>query len=152
YMPGMLPNFKMLKALPGGTLRFTPSWQADGLFKVVGDDPDVDVAVWRKPDVLLVVVANYAKRPKTAKVWLDFPRLINMPDGMETREVYDFETMEFPGYITTENAPERFPRVGGLRGGHNIMKQPNTFRLKVAPRDYRVILVINQPLAKGAGF
>lgn len=152
YHPGMLPHFKMLKALPGGKLHFTPSWQADGLFKVVGDDPDVDVAVWRKPDVLLVVVANYSKRPKTARVWLDFPKLINMPDGMETREVYDFETMEFPGYITTENAPERFPRIGGLRGGHNIMKQPNTFRLKVAPRDYRVILVINQPLAKGAGF
>lgn len=153
YKNFLTSKFRLLKKLPGGPLKFIPSWKANGLFRIEGNAKDLDVAIYKKKDVLLIIVANYSKHVKRARIWVDFPKLIDMPGKMETRGVYDFETLEFPGYLTEKNAPEKFPRIGSFQAGHNIMHQSNTLRIKVEPHDFRAILFINQPLGgRGAGF
>lgn len=154
YKGFLMGRFRMLKQLPGGRLEFTPSWQADGLFRVTGGGEDVDAAIWHKDGVLLLIVANYSRHAKRAKVWMDFPELLDPPAPMERRTVLDLETMEFPGYLVTGQPEdcEGLPRLGGMDKGHNIMHMANEMRVKVQPRDFRAILIVDLPFAKGAGF
>ncbi|MFA6567019.1 MAG: glycoside hydrolase domain-containing protein [Victivallales bacterium] len=140
-------KFQTLNKLPGGNLEFVPSWQANGLFKLMAEK-DLDVSIYRKQDVLLIIVANYSKNAQTARVWLDFPKLIRMPAKDEQRVVWDFETFEFAGQLTENGIPkeEQLPLIGNPSSGENIMHQDNIFRVKIEPRDFRAILVMNLPV------
>jgi len=151
YKHYLMAKFMMLKKLPG-QFEFIPSWQANGLFKIANNDPEVDVAVYKKDDVLLVILCNYAKSQKNTDVWLDFPKLIRPPANLEWRAVLDFETLEFPGWLALEEGIVKHYRCGDFSRGHNTMFQPNTLRVPVEPRDFRALLFINVPVAKGAGF
>ncbi len=143
YKGFLKDRFRLFKALPG-ELEFIPSWRANGRFAVVGNDPDIDVALWRKPGALLIIVANYAKTGKTPTVHFDFPALIQPPAKYEARQILDLETMEWPGYIV--NLDE-----GGGRPDASL-KAAKLTRLAVAPRDFRVYLLSNEPVSQGAGF
>jgi hypothetical protein len=144
YKSFLAARFSMFKALPG-ELEFIPSWRANGRFAVVGNDPDIDVALWRKPGALLIIVANYGKTAKQPTVQVDFPALIQPPAKYEVRSIVDWETMEFPGYIVNTDVPN---------GGHvnQSLKAAKLTRLAVAPRDFRVYLLSNEPVSQGAGF
>jgi len=139
YKQFMQSKFAMFKALPG-EMEFIPSWRAAGRFKVAGNEPDVDVAVWRKPGALVIVVANCAKTARRPAVFFDFPALMRPPAKYESRRIRDLETMEWPGYIVQEGGHE----WGALKAAH--------LNCEVQPRDFRAYLVINQPTAQGAGF
>jgi len=149
YKSFLMNKFKLLKKLPG-KFEFIPSWKANGLFKVVGNGQDIDVAVYKKEDVLLIIATNYSKKKKKAKIWVDFPKLINLPDKMERRVIVDFETFEFPGYVIPKPDTPKAWRCGGI--SHNTMHIPNTMIFDIEPRDFRAFLLINLPEAKGAGF
>jgi hypothetical protein len=124
-----------------GALEFIPSWQAGGRFAVLGNDPDVDVALWRKPGALLIIVANYATTGKRPTLQFDFPALLQPPAKYEVRQILDLETMESPGYIVKE---------GGRSDG--TLKAAHLNNFGVEPRDFRVLLLMNQPVSQGAGF
>ncbi len=151
----LMGKFQVLNKLPGGNLEFIPSWQAGGLFKLMSDK-DLDVAIYKKQDALLIIVANYSKNIQTARVWLDFPRLIRASAKGEQRVVWDFETFEFPtGVIAEKGIPkeEQMPHIGDLQSGDNILHQDNILEVKVEPRDFRAILIMNLPVCgRGSSF
>ncbi|MCX7935042.1 MAG: hypothetical protein N3A66_07260, partial [Planctomycetota bacterium] len=140
YRSNLMGRYRLFKALPG-EMEFIPSWQARGRFKVANNDPDIDVAVYRKPKALLIIAANYAKQAKRAEVWFDFPNLLAKPEGLEHRSLYDLETFEMPGFVVKE---------GGWP--HFTVNQPAHLSFEIAPRDFRVYLLVNEPPAQGAGF
>lgn len=139
YRGNLMGRFRLFKKLPGPA-EFIPRWQAAGRFRVEGTDPDLDVALWRQDGALLFVVANYGKQGKWAEVWCDFPALLPPPAKHEVRGLYDLETMESPGFIVKEG------------GWPNGTLQPNVLRFKIEPRDFRAFLLVNEPVAQGAGF
>jgi len=151
YQPFLMNRYKQLKKMPG-EFEFIPSWQAEGRFRIEGNDPNLDVAVWKKDDVLLVVAANYAKKGAMARVWIDFPKLIRLPGKLESRTIMDLETEALPQGLMELQASKEFPRLGGQDHGHNTLNMANILRFKIEPRDFRAFLLINLPPAQGAGF
>ncbi len=154
YKSFLKGKFQMLNKMPGGDLEFVPGWQAGGLFKLM-DGKDLDAAVYKKDDVLLIIAANYSKNAQNARIWLDFPRLIRQPAKDEQRVVWDFEDFEFPGYIAEKSVPkeDQMPQIGDLQHGDCILLQDNVFRVKIEPHDFRAVLVVNMPICgSGAGF
>ncbi len=140
YRSNLMGRYRMFKSLPG-EMQFIPSWQANGLFKVANNDPNLDVAVYKKDKALLVTVANYAKEGRRTDVWFDFPRLLPAPDKLEVRSIYDLETMEGPGYVVKEGGTPNF-----------TISQPAHVNFNVGPRDFKAYLIVNEPVAQGAGF
>lgn len=153
HFGNMMPFYQTLKKLPGG-LEFVPSWDARGLFKIADGDPDLDVSIYRNPGALLVIVANYAKTPKNAAVWLDFPKLINFPGLLERRINVDFEDWTHPGASSKDNdsANAIFGRVGWAREQQNTLRMANTMTIPVQARDFRAFLIMNVPVAQATGF
>ena len=147
-------QFAMIKSIAGGTLKFMPQWDAKGLFKLVRNPRDQEVAVWTGNDVLLVVVANYSKHKARPTVWLDFPKLLSPPGRDERRVTMDFETLGRPeqGFSPGRQFPdERFPRLDG--GADATIHIPNQLRCTVEGRDFRAYLFANLPLGgRGSGF
>ena len=153
YKSFLSGKFQILNKAPGGDLEFIPSWQANGLFKLMSEK-DLDVSIYKKQDALLIIVANYSKKAQTAKVWLDFPKLINLPAKDEQRVVLDFETFEFPGAMAEKGVPkeDQMPRAVDSQSG-NILHQDNILGVKVEPKDFRAILIMNLPTCgTGSGF
>lgn len=142
-------QYKLFKKLPGN-MDFIPSWQANGLFKVANGDKDIDVAVYRKPDAMLVIVANYAKDAKRTSIWLDFPRLITRPKPLENRSLYDFESFTSTNYDVAEADSPTTVNAGS--GADATLNRANILNINVKPRDFRVYLIINEPVAQGIGF
>ena len=140
YKSFLMGKYRLFKALPG-EMEFIPSWQAKGRFQVVDGDPDIDIALYRKPKAMLVIAVNYAKNSKRPWVWLDFPRLLEKPGKLEARNIYDLETMEMPGFVIKEGGRPTF-----------TVNQPAHLSFDIQPRDFRVYLVVNEPVAQGAGF
>ncbi len=131
--------YRMFKMLPGET-QFIPSWKANGLFKVADADPDIDVAMYRKDKAILVIVANYSKSKRRAEVWMDFPKILPTPGNIETRQMFDLETGEGNGL-----------GVKDITWAWGTLK-PNSVFVEVEPRDFRVFVIGNLPVAQGAGF
>jgi hypothetical protein len=130
YRDFLTGRWRTFKNLPG-ELQFIPGWEAKGRFGAADSNKDIDVAVYRKDGALLVIIANYAKQAVNAKVKMDLDSLIRKPGPKEVRGTYDFETMENPGYVW----------------------QPDgTFQLKVAARDFRVLLIQNEIPGLGGHF
>lgn len=147
-------HFAMIKSIAGGTLGFMPQWDAKGLFKLVGDPEEKEVAVWTGNDVLLVVVANYSKRKAHPTVWLDFPKLLDLPGRDERRVTMDFETLGRPEqrfWPARQFPDDRFPRLDDREDA--TIHIPNQLSCTVEGRDFRAYLFANLPLGgKGAGF
>ncbi len=154
WQPFLRHHFQMIKSIAGGRLTFLPQWGANGLFRLEGAPEDQAVAIWKGEDVLLVVVANYAKRPARPRVWLDFAKLLDKPGKRQHRAILDFETLGHAdrGLVTEREFPDdRLPRLDG--GADATLHIPNVLRLKVEPRDFRAVLIANLPLGgKGSGF
>ncbi len=155
----LTPAFKLLKQA-AGKLDFIPEWEADGRFAIVGDEADLAVAAWQGENVLLLIVANHARREKLANLQVDFPALIARPDHTTERHLLDFETLgrftpwskRGDGQLADREFPDdRLPRLD--EGADCTVNIPNTIRLRVAPRDFRAVLITNLPLGgRGSGF
>ena len=125
-----------------------------GIIGIKGKHKDQEMAVWKGKNVLLVVVANYAKRPARVNCWLDFPKLIQKPSSDQQRVVMNFENLGRPemGLVRGKEFPDdRMPRLDG--GSDATINIPNTLSVKIEPRDFRAYLIANLPLGgSGAGF
>jgi len=160
YGAFLQPKFQLLKQAAGGELRFLPGWDAGGLFRLEPSDSELDVALWRGENHVLLVVCNWSKKAKTAGVWLDFPKLLRRPEPMRHRVMMDFETLESfkpwrsggDGLLAAREFPgDPLPNLD--KDADPTINIPNTLRLKVEPRDFRVVLIGNLPLGgSGAGF
>jgi hypothetical protein len=129
YESFLKARFQMFKAMPGKT-EFIPSWKSNGLFKALGDDKDIEVALYKKDEAVLVIVTNYSKQASRAVIELNQDRLLPKPKPWKQRQYLDFETLEFPGWIFNDGP----------------------MKIDVAPRDFRAILIWNAPPAMGNGF
>ncbi|MDX9868544.1 MAG: DUF6067 family protein [Kiritimatiellia bacterium] len=160
YGAFLQPQFQLLKQAAGGELRFQPGWDSDGLFRLEPADSELDAALWRGENHVLLVVCNWSKKAKTAGVWLDFPKLLRLPEPLRQRVMMDFETLEGfkpwstggDGLLAAREFPDDpLPKLD--RDADPTLNIPNTLRLKVAPRDFRAVLIGNLPLGgSGAGF
>jgi hypothetical protein len=139
YQSYAMPAYKLFKALPG-MLEFLPSWRTKGLVK--HDNPNLDVACFRKADALLILVTNYGKTDlRNQRIWFDFPALL--PVSAETgrvRELFDIE-----GMTDTWGIVDPGPRAGGTI-------HATTIRMDVRGHDWRGFLLLNAFPAQGAGF
>jgi len=129
YKQGLAGQFRLFRALPG-ELEFILGWNAQGLFKEASGDKEIALSVYRKQDAILLIVTNYSKQPKRAKVWLDLNRLLPPQAMTQDRITWDFETLDFPGWVWQD--------------GHLMAE--------VAPRDFRIYLIGNFRPVMGAGF
>ncbi len=153
YFGSMTTNYRMLKKLAGG-LEFIPGWAANGRWKLSDGDPDLDVAVYHNASALLVIVANYGRTRKNASVWLDFPKLIGLPGPLERRINVDFEDWNKPGPNgeAVDPANKQLSLLGTARDQQNTLFMSNTMTIPVEARDYRAFLIMNAPVAQGAGY
>jgi hypothetical protein len=129
YKQGLAGPFRLFKALPG-ELIFLPGWEAQGLFKEAGGDKDIELAVWRKPDAFLLVVTNYSKHAKRARVWVDVDKLLPPQTMAQDRVTWDLETLDTAGWVWQD--------------GHLMAE--------VAPRDFRIYLIGNFRPVMATGF
>jgi hypothetical protein len=139
YQSFLMNRYKTFKMLPG-ELQFLPSWKANGLFKVANADPDIDVAMYKKDNAILVIVANYSKQKRRAEVWMDFPKILTSPGNLENRVMYDLETGEGNDLAAKD-----------VTWAWGTLKPTSVF-VDVEPRDFRVFLIGNLPVAQGAAF
>lgn len=144
----------MLKSLGGG-LEFIPAWDQRGLFRLESKDPNLDIAVYRNDQAVIVIVANYGKKPTRTNVWIDLPKLMKLAGPMERRRVLDLETLAQPknGDVTGPAAPDKNYRIGEFfPSADPLMHEPGTFTVPVQARDFRAIVFVNLPTVQGASF
>ncbi len=153
-LDGLSASVAMLKSLGGG-LEFIPAWDQRGLFRLESKDPNLDIAVYRNDQAVIVIVANYGKKPTRANVWIDLPKLMKLAGPMERRRVLDLETLAQPksGDVTGPSAPDKNYRIGDFfPNAAPLMHEPGTFSVAVQARDFRAIVFVNLPTVQGAAF
>ncbi len=135
-----MPAYKMFKSLPG-EMEFLPSWKTKDLIKC--DNPNIDVAIYRKSDALLILVTNYGKNnAQNLQISFDFPKLLPVSKELiRGRELFDLE-----GITDTFGILD----PGGPRAGATI--HPAKLRVDVAAHDWRGFILLNSVPAQGIGF
>jgi hypothetical protein len=130
----MIAQYHAIYGGVSGTERFLPYWDTQGLFKVM--TPDVLATVRVKPDRLVVWIMNYARQEQEVSVWLDLPRLLTdtASSTLKNCDVFDIET--------ARPQPIQSPFLGTEQEGKPGAGKQNTIKVKVGPRDFKIILIM----------
>lgn len=143
-------KFNLLKSQAGGELTFIPAWEANGLFKIVGNDKNAGVAIWKAKDFIIALLVNYDKKEQIVQSWFDFPKLLKRPAKDEQRVIVDFDTFQSPrGLFTSRIDDKKIPRLNTPQTQSLI---PNTIRARIPGHDYQMFLIGNFSRSKGFGF
>ncbi len=146
----LLTKYRLFKKLAGKSLQFIPWWESSDFFQMLSSPDKCGVSAWKSKNGLLFVLTNFSEKEQIIRTCVDFPKMLDVPQSGDVRMVLDFETMSPPGHIFEKQlqVPNKFP--GNTPERQSMIK--NIMRVKVPPRDFRLIYVHNTAPAHGVQF